>query len=266
MLDPAGPVSAPPSSRWKSSFVGVSTRGTLHGRAVTVALRASYAQRFNYNWLKLDLACRSPWPFEIKPRSAVERLLEKWEGSQTDTELDESLSVVSDAPLFYDWVRQQPVSQQILSLVTHHHLAGIGADPQGLPGVLRFSYTPVVFQSGRLLAGMPGALQEMEAFAVAVESSSMASAQPASGSPRQADSFVNAPPSSSAVAGGIRLKGLVLIMLGIALLSGVPASLVSAVVGQRGLLAASLITMLPWVGVGMIVAGVVLYRTPPHRV
>jgi hypothetical protein len=92
LLDKGVPAADPVSSRWESTFIDISSSGKLNGRAMSIALHASYAQRFNYNWLKLDLACRSPWHFEIRPRSAVERVLEKWELSQEGTELGDSFT------------------------------------------------------------------------------------------------------------------------------------------------------------------------------
>jgi hypothetical protein len=267
MLDKSDSAGAPASSRWKSSFVEISARGTLEGRAVTVSLRASYAQRFNYNRLRIGLACRSPWPFQVEPRSAVERLVERWEDkSPGTTELDESLSLVSDAPSFYRWIAQPSVSQQVRALIARYHLASIEADPQTLPGVLRFSYAQVqVFSRGRLLHDMPGALREMEKFAAAVENHSAAEAKPASSYPRQAD-VDQAPQAPSALAGGIRLKGLILMMLGIALLSGVPSSLVSTMFAPRDLYSAWLAMMLPpWLGIAMLVAGAVLHRRSRAR-
>ncbi len=267
LLDQEGSPKGSVSSRWESSFVNISVSRKFHGRAVTVTLRASYAQRFNYNSLRLDFACRSPWPFEVKRRSVGARFMEllgQQQLSTGDATLDETLVFLADDPSFDTWVRQPEIRKKVLSLIVGRHVASINASRDGEPSVLQIRYAPLyLLQYGLVLEGIPGVLNDVEALAVSLEEFRRSSAE-AEGisSTEQNDTSAEAAGEIPTGMFGPRLIGPVLIITGFVLLSGIPLSLWP----QPNQLAAWLLVIVPWLGLGMLITGAIIYRRSRHSI
>ena len=275
------------SSGWDWSRFYVSTTGQFHGRDTTATLRISYAQRFNYNWLKISLGCRSPWRFQIKHKSVGARLVELFGESHPptgDARLDQHLLFMGDDQAFYAWVCEPEVRRTILGLLVDHAASSIEATLDEVP-VLRVVYAPFSFFQRNLIPN--GTQQLLDGIAMLADSlESHAARGAASGtgtervnpaSERSAERSVGRGDADEGIAESwtsptlpatsslwrrlvTRRTGLALIVTGVLLLTGLPGTLVVGLGGQPSTPLTYSLAVLPWLGVGTLVAGVSVCR------
>jgi hypothetical protein len=278
--------------RWEKSFLHASASGHLHGRPITVTLRYSYAQRFNYNWLEVDFACRSPWIFEITKRGAASRLMVPFEQQQVltgDAVVDQHLALVAHDPAFNRWIIYPETRRKILSLIIGRNVTSLKADPNDPVLKLRLERFSLL-SKGLVLENTPGILEDMEALANSLDQldrTGRVARSTTSSGPDDADAEAATDvqgaikqtyqsekvlgAESQSVSGGVydlpisspsleeRLVGAILIVSGITLLSGIPGALVLSIAPQNQLLVWS-VAFVPLLGLGTLVKGVITYR------
>jgi hypothetical protein len=248
---------------WQESFINACASGHLDGRPVTATLRYTYGGKFNHNWLQIEFACRSRLMFEVRERNAAARLLTLFGRPQMlsgDTELDEHLLLFAQDPTFKNWVRDPEIRQKILALIIGRNVTSICADPDA--AVLRLRFEPFYLLSwSSLLEDLPSILRDTQALADSLDAPhAEAPAIRAQAAVERTYELRNVfAAGSQPVSGGPRLVGAVLILTGVALLSGVPGSLVASIAPQKQIVMWFAV-LLPLLGLGTLVEGIITYQ------
>ncbi len=258
VLDQNGPDAPETSSRWDGSQLYASTRGRFQGRDVAVTLRASYAQHLNYNWLRVAFACRSPWPFRIEHKDLGARVMDFFgqpHAPSGDAALDEHLLFVADDHAFFTWVCEPENRRTVLALTVEHGVSSIDARSDDAP-ILQATYTRVsLFRGAFLLRHIQGVLEGVVLLADSLEHP----AERVAGAVRHGQGS-EAPAERSAARLPRRRRGQALILGGVLLLTGLPGTLFYGLGGQPSYVLMCILAALPWLGIGMLLAGVSRWR------
>jgi hypothetical protein len=248
------------SSQWDWSRLFVSTHGQFHHRDVTVTLRVSYAQRFNRNGLGISFACRSPWPFRIERKTLAARALALFDEPHArigDAELDRNLLFVPDEQAFSTWMHEPENRRAVLELTVGPGASSIEARSDDAP-ILRIKYAGFsFFRRNPVLRHMPEVLDTAELLAGSLENHSV---RGAAGPVQRHEPRGEAPTVPSTPRLARRRTGKALVVGGVLLLTGLPSTVFYGLGGQPSDGVMWLLTVLPWLGVGLLIAGVRRWR------